>query len=327
MIRISIIGLGLIGASLGMALRSANPKESPLGELEIVGYDPNSRALKDARGRLAIDREARSLAEAVREAQIVIIATPVQAIREIFSELAGILPGNVIVTDTASTKAEVCAWAKELLPATISFIGGHPMAGKEQSGALAADPDLFRGAIYCLTPNANARQGAVDVIDALVNIAGAKPYYIDPTEHDAYVAGISHLPFLLSTLLVAATSRSPAWKEMAPLASSGFRDISRLASGDPEMHRDICLTNRDAIIRWLNTSITLLDEIRADLERSDGEAIDRLFQQAKTVRDEWLAQRPGLRPGEEAFENIHTVERPSLFGFRRAGSSDRKRRS
>ncbi|PMP87099.1 MAG: prephenate dehydrogenase/arogenate dehydrogenase family protein, partial [Chloroflexus aggregans] len=132
MIRIAIIGLGLIGASLGMALRNADPKESPLGPIEVVGFDREPRVTREARGRLAIDREARTLAEAVREAQIVIVATPVRAMQEVFQELATLLPAGAVVTDVASTKAQVCRWANELLPRTVSFVGGHPMAGREK---------------------------------------------------------------------------------------------------------------------------------------------------------------------------------------------------
>ncbi len=191
MIRVSIIGLGLIGASLGMALRSADVKESPLGEIEVVGYDRDGRAVKEARGRLAIDKEARTLADAVRDTQIVVLATPVRAMREVLAQLAGLLPAGAIVTDVASTKAQVGRWAAELLPATVSYCRRPPMAGKEQAGAAAADPDLFKGAIYCLTVTPTAHQEAVDTIEALVRTVGAKPYDIDPDEHDAYVAGIA----------------------------------------------------------------------------------------------------------------------------------------
>lgn len=325
MIRITIVGLGLIGTSLGMALRSADEQTSPLGQLEVVGYDPDKRAQSEARGRLAIDRGTDSLDEAVRDAHIVIIATPVQAVRATLAQLSALLPAGAVVTDTASTKAQVCAWAHEFLPDSISFVGGHPMAGKEQAGARAADPDLFKDAIYCLTPAPNAQPEAIDAVQALVTTVGARPYYIDPDEHDAYVAGVSHLPFLLSTALIETTSRSPAWKEMALLAATGFRDISRLASGDPVMHRDICLTNRAALTRWINDTITFLVEVRGHLEASDATQFDAIFEHAKQVRDEWLHNKPYLRPGEEALQNFDQIERPGLF--KRFRPPDKKRRS
>lgn len=316
MIRISIIGLGLIGTSLGMALRNADPNESPLGMIEVVGFDRDPQALKTARGRLAIDREARSLADAVRDAQMVVVATPVQAVREVFEELAPLLPAGVVVTDVASTKAEVGRWATALLPAGVAYVGGHPMAGKEQAGAAAADPDLFKGAIYCLTASQGAHHAAVEAVEAMVRTIGAKPYYIDPEEHDAYVAGISHLPMLLSVGLVEVTGRSPAWKEMAPLAATGFRDISRLASGDPIMHRDIFLTNRQGLIRWIDAMVAFLLETREQLEAGDSAALENVLRRAKAQRDAWLATNPRLRPGEEALFRQAEIERPNLFTFR-----------
>ncbi len=316
MIRIAIIGLGLIGTSLGMALRNADPKESPIGHVTITGFDRDPKVTREARGRLAIDREARTLAEAVHDAQIVVVATPVRAIRDVFGELASLLPNGAIVTDVASTKAMVCRWASELLPSTVTFIGGHPMAGREQSGPGAADPDLFRNAIYCLTTISITTPQAVEAVEAMVRTIGAKPYYIDPAEHDAYVAGISHLPLLLSVGLVTATGNSPAWKEMAPLAATGFRDVSRLASGDPYMQRDILLTNPHGLSRWIDELIRFLVTVRDQITAGDAEAIEQLLQQAKATRDAWLASKPHLRPGEADFTSMPTVERPSLLGLR-----------
>jgi prephenate dehydrogenase len=327
MIRITIIGMGMIGTSLGMALRSADEKESPLRQIQVTGYDRSNRATSDARGRLAIDREVRSLGEALREAQLVVVAVPVQAVREVFTAIAPVLPSGCVVTDVASVKSQVMDWARELLPTTVEFVGGHPMAGKERSGASAAEPDLFKSAVYCLTPSPRARQGAIDLVDAMVRQVGAKPYFIDPDEHDAYVAGVSHLPFLLSTALVELTTASPGWKEMAPLAATGFRDVSRLASGDPEMHRDICITNRAALTRWLDDAARLLLELREQVEAGDGDKLLALFERAREARERWLAGRPNLRPGEAEFENIvgSPLDRPTLFGWFGRGSRARKR--
>ncbi len=321
MLRIAIIGMGLIGASLGMALRSVETRESPLGPLEVLGWDSNPQATREARGRLAIDREGRSLAETVSEASIVVIATPVQSMRTILAQLGSLLPAGTIVTDVASTKAEVSKWAAASLPAGVAFVGGHPMAGKEHAGVAAADPALFNDAIYCLTVSSSTPPAAVETVEAMVRMLGARPYYIDPHEHDAYVAGISHLPMLLSVALVEITGRSPAWQELSALAASGFRDVSRLASGDPQMHRDICLTNPVGISRWLNEMAAFLLDLRDQIEAGDSEAIVALLERAKAQRDAWLDARPGLRPGEAAFLNQPTIERPNLLGFRRPGGS------
>jgi len=326
MIQITIIGVGLIGASLGMALRSAPERESPLGAITVTGFDLDPRALAEARGRLAIDREARTLADAVRDAHLVIVATPVQTIRQVFADLAPLLPHGATVTDVASTKAQVLAWARELLPATVDFIGGHPMAGSEKSGPAAASPDLFRNAIYCLAPQENARETAVRLVEAMVDQIGAKLYYIDPVEHDAYVAGVSHLPFMLSTALVDVVSRSPGWREMAPLAATGFRDVTRLASGSAEMHRDICLTNREALARWLDEMARRLTELRDQVAAGDGEGLLEWFRHAQDVRDRWLAERPNMRPGEQEFNAMIDMayDRPGLFGRWGPGSRQRK---
>ncbi|PDV99491.1 prephenate dehydrogenase [Candidatus Chloroploca asiatica] len=315
MVRISIIGLGLIGTSLGMALRSAEASESPLGALEVVGWDRDQRAVKEARGRLAIDREARTLVEAVRDAQIIVVATPVLAIREVFAQLGPLLASGTVVTDVASTKAEVAQWAATL-PSGVAYVGGHPMAGKEKAGAKAADPELFNGAIYCLTTGRSTPQAALEAVEAMVRTVGAKPYYIDPEEHDVYVAGISHLPMLLSVGLVEITGRSAAWKEMAALAATGFRDVSRLASGDPEMHRDILLTNRVGLQRWIDEMISFLLEVRDQVDEGDAEDIEALLQRVREQREGWLETRPGLRPGEDAFLHQPEPERRNLLTFR-----------
>jgi prephenate dehydrogenase len=318
--------MGLIGTSLGMALRSADERDSPLGQLSVTGYDKDRRAIADARGRLAIDREAGNLGEALRDAQLVVVAVPVQAVREVFGAIAPLLAAGTVITDVSSTKAEVMQWARELLPAGVHFIGGHPMAGKEQAGPGAASPDLFRDAIYCLTPSPHVRPEAVDLVEGLVQQIGAKIYYIDPHEHDAYVAGVSHLPFLLSAALIEVTNRSPGWKEMAPLAATGFRDISRLASGDPQMHRDICSTNRIALTRWINDTVRFLLEVRDQLEDGDDEKVLAMFEHAREAREQWLQLRPNMRPGEDSFENMSggAIERPSLFG-RFGRSRDRRK--
>jgi prephenate dehydrogenase len=295
---VAILGTGLIGASLGLALGTADPETAPLGKCHIIGYDHDRSQLRTARGRLALDAEARSAVEAVKEADIVVLATPVQTIPDVMREIAPHLRYRTLVTDVCSTKAAVMQWAKELLPTSVSFVGGHPMAGRERAGADHAELDLFRGSIYCLCPALSAQAEAVDMATALVESVGAKPYYIDPEEHDAYVAGTSHLPFLLSIALAGTTMRSSAWREMQLLAASGFRDISRLAAGDPVMHRDICMTNKSSLHHWINETIRTLVEMRSLIDTDDHEGLLELFALAKSQRDAWMLQTPHLRPGE-----------------------------
>jgi len=217
--RIAIIGLGLIGGSLSLALKAAKLKD-----IEIVGYDKDPLAASEARRLRVVDKTESVLQKAVGDARLVVIATPIVAVRGVMEELAGELRENCVVTDTASTKAIVMEWASELLPATVSFVGGHPMAGKETAGVRNAEAKLFAGKPYCIIPAPDASEGAVRVVTGIVHLIGARPFFIGADEHDRYVAAVSHLPLVVSTALftlvrgrscrpwpAAASSMSPAW--------------------------------------------------------------------------------------------------------------------
>ena len=282
--QLTIIGLGLIGASLGLALRAAN-----LG-YTVIGHD-RSRAHGDrARKRGAVEREEWNLPAAVEGADIVVVSTPATTIEQVFRDIAPYLKPGAIVTDTASTKAAVVRWAAAILPPTVSFVGGHPMAGKEASGPDAADAQLFRGCTYCVCPGEGAPASAIDTVTGIIAAVGANPLFVDPTEHDGEVALISHLPFVLSVALTRLASGSPSWPDLRRLAAGGFRDVSRLASGDPTMHRDICVTNRDELLRVIGQFQRELAAVAAAVE-SDPAGLDAILTAAKTARDEWYAAR------------------------------------
>lgn len=283
MARITIVGLGLIGGSLGLALRRAQIAH------ELVGYDADPAAARAAQRRDAIDRVAGDLSAAVDGARLVILATPVLAMRDLLASLGPLLAPGCIVTDTASTKTAVLRWAAELLPA-VAFVGGHPMAGKETSGIAAAEETLFDGAVYCVVPPPDAPAEAVATVADLARAVGAEPYFLSPEEHDSYVAAVSHLPFLAATALVSTTAAASSWRDMAALAANGFRDASRLAAGDPVMYRDICATNREPILHWLDRYADRLGQIRA-LVAEGGAELEALFAQARRVRQEWEQQR------------------------------------
>lgn len=285
--RIAIVGLGLIGGSLGLAL-----KEAKGAGIEVVGFSRRSETVARAKERGAVDKAASSLESAVSEVDVVVVATPVMAIKEIFERVASHLPPGCIVTDIGSTKTRVMQWADEYLPSSASFVGGHPMAGKETSGLDEADADLFRDCVYCLVPAPRVPEQAVEAVVGLVEAVGAKPLLIDAESHDSLVAGVSHLPILLSASFVAATAGSSQWPEMAKLAAGGYRDMSRLASGDPHMNRDICVTNRDEIIRWMDRYIEELTQFRRLVAEGNGELINAL-DRARQAREEWLREGKG----------------------------------
>ena len=285
--KIAIIGLGLIGTSMGLAIRQTGNKN-----LEIVGIDLEPSNASTARKMGAVDRDVRSIPEAVRDAKVVIVAIPVLAIRELFEFLADVLTPGTIVTDTGSTKADVVSWAEQLLPEGVSFVGGHPMAGRETSGPKDASAAMLNGAVYAICPARNATAEAAQIVVSLVQAIGAKPYFVDAAEHDSYVAAVSHLPFLLSVSLVSATTKSAGWREMGKLASSGYRDLSRLASGDPVMHRDIAVTNRDALVYWLDEFIKDLHRLRG-LVKDDQAGLELALVEAWEARARWMLGREG----------------------------------
>ena len=287
--RVAIVGLGLIGGSVGLALKNAKA----VG-LERVGFARRAEVASKAVSIGAVDRAEGDLISAVEDANLVIIATPPMAIREILAQIGERLPPGCIVTDTASTKAQVMKWAQELLPPSVSFIGGHPMAGKETFGIEAADADLFRGCIYCLVPGGNADSEAIDFVSGLVKRIGAIPLFVDAAEHDSLVAGISHLPLLVSAALMSVTMKSHSWPQMSRLAASGFRDLSRLASGNPEMSRDICITNKEPILRGIDEFLKELGEFRR-LVSEDGKELEQAFLRAQEGRERWLRGMEGER--------------------------------
>ena len=273
-----------MGGSLGLALKASKDME-----VEIVGFSQRPETVKRAKECGAIDQGAADLVFAVQGADIVVIATPVMVIKDVLQKISSHLPPGCIVTDTGSTKTQVMQWADDFLPRTVYFIGGHPMAGKETSGINESEPDLYHGCIYCLTPAPGTTLEALHALEEMVKAVDAKPLLIDAELHDNLVAGISHLPMLLSAAFVSATIDSPAWPKMAKLAASGYRDLSRLASGSPEMNSDICFTNREEIIRWIDCYIEELEKYR-HLVRGDYEELKVRLARAQEAREKWLRE-------------------------------------
>jgi prephenate dehydrogenase len=330
--QVTIIGLGLIGGSIGLALKRWSRENHDA--LHIVGFDEDMQRQNIAKRMGVVDSAEWSLGKAVANADVVLVATPVQAMREVFSDIAEDLKPGTIVTDTGSTKVDVMRWAKELLPTTVSFIGGHPMAGKAES-IEAADADLFRGATWAICPAVNASEDAIRNVLGIVSATGAESFFVDPAEHDAYVAGVSHLPFVAAISLVNAVTGDNAWRDMRTLASTGLKDTSRLALGSPEMHRDSALTNREAIVRWIDRYIEELSAIRGELAEGGEDMAKALFERFEHAQDERAkleiqvhrtdeATTPSQR--ELAREGVSDqMQRMFFGGFRRRKRDDVKR--
>ncbi len=307
--RLAIIGLGLIGGSVGLAL-----KRGRLEGLEIVGHDAEWGVNSRARKLGAIDREARHAAEAAEGAAVVVIATPILQVREVLEQIAPAMGEGAVVTDTASTKRDVLRWANELLPDNVHFVGGHPIAGKEQSGVEAADASLFEGRPWAITPSIHASAEAIKTVENLVALAGAKPVLIDAEEHDSYMAAVSHLPLLVSTALFSLVSRSRAWPELAAIAGPGFRDTTRLASSSPDLSHDICLTNQENLLHWLDRFAEELHRLRGLIEESGAqEELVKAFATTQADRDAFLISPPSKPEPERPADSLSSGERLMSF--------------
>jgi prephenate dehydrogenase len=284
--RAAILGLGLMGASLGMALRRAGMVRPGA----IAAYDAAPGVAERARERGAIDVAAASAEAAVAGADLVVLAVPVLAMCEVLAAIAPQLAPDAIVTDLGSTKAEVVTWAEALLLEPSTFVGGHPMAGSERSGIEAAEPDLFQGCAWCLTPTPRTDVAVSGRLARLIERLGAHVMTLSPEQHDSAVAAVSHLPLLAATALTLTAADRPDWSTAQDLAAGGFRDTSRVASGDPRMARDICLTNTQPILECLDAYLASLQALRAAVAARDP-SIEETFAAARRARDRWL-QRP-----------------------------------
>jgi prephenate dehydrogenase len=320
--RVTIVGLGLIGASIGLGLQKwATEDGSRSSVLEITGFDVSLEHQNYAKRHKAVDRTEWNLGDAVARSEVIIVATPVKAIREVFEVISDRAPQDAIVTDTGSTKSQVMTWADEMLPRSMSFIGGHPMAGKAVS-IEGAEAGLFKGATWCVSPSVHASDEAVQTVLGIVSALEAEPRFIDPHEHDGFVGAVSHLPFMLSIALMRSvqTGEYP-WKELCQLTSSGFRDVSRLAAGSPEMHRDICATNSENIVRWMDAAIENLEEMRDMIAENSEESMQRLYEEMDTARDaraQWItSERDGrmIHDSDNEVSNISVGEQMQQMFF------------
>ncbi|HLF78349.1 MAG TPA: prephenate dehydrogenase/arogenate dehydrogenase family protein, partial [Dehalococcoidia bacterium] len=233
-----------------------------------------------------------SLEAAVRDATLVVIATPILNVRRVFEEIAPVIGRGTVVTDTASTKGEVLRWARQILPRDVHFVGGHPMAGKEQSGMEAAEETLFDGRPYVIVPSVDAAPGAVNAVIGLAEAVGGVPYFQDADEHDAYAAAISHVPLVASVGIFNLARGSAAWPELANMAGPAFRDLTRLASGEPTMAHDIFLTNKTNVVHWLERYIGELQRLSQLIETADEEELFRSIAETQLERETFILSPP-----------------------------------
>jgi prephenate dehydrogenase len=265
---VAVIGLGLMGSSFALALKKARP------DAVIVGSDRNPTVVHKALAREIVSSANVDLT-VTHIADVIFVAAPISSLRAVFAELAAVSEGQP-VTDMASTKATVMEWAAA---EGIDLIGGHPMCGKETSGIDAADGTIFADAPWVLTRDEPE-------ITGLVRAVGAHPVVMDAIAHDRLVAGVSHTAFLLSVAYVLALSRRSDWPEASRLAAGGFRDMSRLAAGDPDLYVGVTRTNRENLLELLDAVSKELARLHRHLEADDPRLIE-LFEEARAVRERW----------------------------------------
>ena len=276
--RVAIVGLGLMGGSLAGALRGKCRA--------VIGVARRDETLAEARAHRLIDEGTTELADGVRNADIAILATPVRTIIELVRSIGPLLPAGALLLDLGSTKTDIVSAMAEL-PPHVQPLGGHPMCGKELSGITAADPRLYQGKTFILTPLPRTAPDALALGKELVAAIGAQPLVLEPARHDRLVGVLSHLPYLLACALVrtadATTSADPAAWE---IVATGFRDTSRVAASDVTMMTDILLTNRDAIIGALAAYRDQLDFLMELVRAGDEGRLRAVLSEIRATRKE-----------------------------------------
>lgn len=280
--RLVIVGVGLIGGSYALALRQAGQVR------HIVGVGRSRANLQEAVKRGVIDEIADSAAAAVRGADLVLLAVPVGAMPAVLREIAPHLPQDCLITDAGSTKQDVIAAARAALAGSLGqFVPGHPIAGAENSGVMAARAELYQGRQVVLTPLAENVPAAVERIAALWRACGAEVAQMSAEAHDRIFAAVSHLPHLAAFALVDDLAGRSEADTYFQYAGSGFRDFTRIAGSHPEMWRDIALANREALLTELDAYIAELEQIRGLLARGDAAGLEAIFQRASRARKDW----------------------------------------
>lgn len=284
--KVVVFGVGLIGGSFSLGLKAAGAVE------EVVGFGRTPATLKEAQELEVIDRAGINPAHEIGDADLVLIATPVAQMPDIMARIAPYLGPNTIVTDGGSTKQDVVAAARAAFGERIAqFVPAHPIAGAENSGPSAARYDLYQGKKVVVTPLEENSDDTLDRVKHAWSLCGADIYELSPAQHDRVFAAVSHLPHLLSFALVHDLAVREDKDTYFTFAASGFRDFTRIAASHPEMWRDICLANRDALIEELDSYRTQLDTLRQALALADGGCLQEIFTSARLARRNWAGER------------------------------------
>lgn len=278
--KLAIIGVGLMGGSLALALRRS-------GEAgEIVGMGRSLENLRKAEALGIIDSYTQSLKDGLKGADVVVLAIPVGSIVNVIDRAQKFIKDGAIITDVGSVKGDIVRGVDTILDGRLHFVGGHPIAGTEKSGAGAAFPDLYKGSRCILTPSETSNNSSVETVRRMWETAGAEVVVMGTGDHDKILAAISHLPHMVAYALVNTVDSIDDFKEsILEYSAGGFKDFTRIASSSPEMWRDICLMNREAMLDMIDRYIGQLDEFRTMIDRGDSEGLLGSFERSKRARD------------------------------------------
>ncbi|MGI4716779.1 MAG: prephenate dehydrogenase [Janthinobacterium lividum] len=281
--RLVVVGAGLIGGSFALALKAAGAVRSVAG----LGRDPEAMARALALG--IVDEVCATPEQAMRGADLVLLAAPVAQTGPILAALLPYLEPHTVITDAGSTKCDVVAAARAMLgPRVGQFVPGHPIAGSESNGPDAAMAGLYRGKKAVLTPLPENDPAEVERVASAWRLCGALVHTLSPEDHDRVFAAVSHLPHLLAYALVDDIAAKPHAGMLFQYAASGFRDFTRIAGSSPEMWRDISLANRDALLTELDAYLAQLTTLRARLAAADGPGLESVYANAQRARRAWL---------------------------------------
>jgi prephenate dehydrogenase len=285
---VAIVGTGVIGTSLGLALKQRGD------EFRVLAHDKELGQAKEAVKMGAFDKAEWNLINASEPADLILLALPLSAIRPTLEAIAPYLKQDVVISDTCNNKEAVLVWANELLPDHAHFVGGNPIVQPGGTGYKHARADLFQNRLYCLTPAPAAHEGAVQLMVGLVALLGAEPFFLDPTEHDGLITSVEYLPHLLGVALLRTLSEQTSWREIRKLAGGLFERVSSGAEGDPDALSESFLNNRETLIYWVDAYLHQLRALRQLLaskdlaEAEEREQLAQIVDKAVVDRRNWL---------------------------------------
>ncbi|HHH42481.1 MAG TPA: prephenate dehydrogenase/arogenate dehydrogenase family protein [Chloroflexi bacterium] len=315
--QITLVGLGFVGTSIGLALKARDPS------LSITGHEVDPLRARQARRLGAVDRTRINLIRACEQADLVILAIPLLEVRDTLEAIGPELKPGAIVTDTASLKVPVLEWARRWLSPQVHYVGGAPLFNPRLSpleckgGPEAARADAFEGGLYCITPDTGTTPEAVEQLAALAEMLGARPIFLDPQEHDGLRAAVEALPMLLGTVLLRTALDSPGWREARKVAGPAFLQATAPVVGQARSQAALLRLNRENLLRQLNAWLGTLERLRAMLLAEEEAPLEALFTELVEARDAWMHDRQqGMweeRGREEAPSSGSFLKR--LFGF------------